>query len=126
MLILQDVTYIHPNRDLLFADINLVINKHDKIVLIGNNRFLFTKEYWANPCKALSGGEKVRLMLCSLTISNQAPDIIIFDEPTNNLDIQNIDILTAAKNKYKGTLLVVSHDEFFLKQINLECSITIG
>lgn len=56
------------------------------------NRFLFTKEDWDKPCKALSGGEKMRLMLCALTISNQAPDIIILDEPTNNLDLQNIEI----------------------------------
>lgn len=75
------------------------------------NRFLFTKEYWDKACSALSGGEKMRLMLCCLTISNQAPDIIILDEPTNNLDIQNIEILTAAINEYKGTLIVVSHDQ---------------
>lgn len=87
------------------------------------NRFLFTKEYWDKPCKALSGGEKMRLMLCCLTISNQAPDIIILDEPTNNLDIQNIEILTAAINEYKGTLLVVCHDTYFLKQINVTHSI---
>lgn len=89
------------------------------------NRFLFTKAYWDKPCKALSGGEKMRLMLCSLTISNQAPDIIVLDEPTNNLDIQNIEILTAAVNEYKGTLLVVSHDEYFLRQINVARSITM-
>lgn len=90
------------------------------------NRFLFTKEDWDKPCKALSGGEKMRLMLCALTISNQAPDMIILDEPTNNLDLQNIEILTAALNEYQGTLLVVSHDEYFLKQINVEHSIDIG
>lgn len=89
------------------------------------NRFLFTKEHWDKPCKTLSGGEKMRLMLCSLTISNQAPDIIILDEPTNNLDIQNIGILTTAINEYKGTLLVVSHDEYFLKQINTQSSISL-
>ncbi|HMF70584.1 MAG TPA: ABC-F family ATP-binding cassette domain-containing protein, partial [Flavitalea sp.] len=49
------------------------------------NRFLFTASYWSKPCKALSGGEKMRLMFCCLTINNQAPDIIILDEPTNNL-----------------------------------------
>jgi ATPase subunit of ABC transporter with duplicated ATPase domains len=84
---------------------------------------LFTKKYWDKPCKALSGGEKMRLMLCSLTISNQAPDIIVLDEPTNNLDIQNIEILTTAINQYKGTLIIVSHDEYFLKQINVEHAI---
>jgi ATPase subunit of ABC transporter with duplicated ATPase domains len=89
------------------------------------NRFLFTKEYWDKPCLALSGGEKMRLILCSLTISNQAPDMIILDEPTNNLDIQNIDILTAAISDYQGTLLVISHDEYFLKEIHVADSITL-
>lgn len=60
----------------------------------------------------------MRLMLCCLNISNQAPDIIILDEPTNNLDIQNIEILTNAISGYEGTLLVISHDETFLEQIN--------
>lgn len=82
------------------------------------NRFLFDKETWDKPCSNLSGGEKMRLILCCLTISNQSPDIIVLDEPTNNLDIQNIDIMIAAINGYKGTLIVVSHDEYFLEQIS--------
>ena len=90
------------------------------------NRFLFTKEYWDKPCSALSGGEKMRLMLCCLTISNRAPDMIILDEPTNNLDIQNMEILTAAINEYSGTLLVVSHDEYFLEQANIARTIDLA
>lgn len=100
------------------------LQEHD--IKIRLNRFLFTREYWDKPCTALSGGEKMRLMLCSLAISNQSPDIMVLDEPTNNLDIQNTEILTAAINDYKGTLLVVSHDEHFLKQINVEHSIDIS
>ena len=68
----------------------------------------------------------MRLMLCSLTISNQAPDIMILDEPTNNLDIQNIEILTNAINEYKGTLLIISHDEYFLKEVNVERAIELN
>lgn len=83
-------------------------------------RFLFTKEDWDKPCSVLSGGEKMRLMLCCLTISNQSPDMIILDEPTNNLDIQNTEILTGAINDYQGTLIVISHDEYFLEQINVK------
>ncbi|MDR3226386.1 MAG: ATP-binding cassette domain-containing protein [Prevotellaceae bacterium] len=83
-------------------------------------RFLFTGGYWDKPCQTLSGGERMRLLLCCLTISRQTPDIIILDEPTNNLDIQNIEILTAAVNEYQGTLIVVSHDLYFLKEISAE------
>lgn len=90
------------------------------------NRFLFTKAYWDKPCRTLSGGEKMRLMLCCLTIGNQAPDLIILDEPTNNLDIQNIAILTAAINEYEGTLLVVSHDQYFLEEIGTTKTISLN
>ncbi len=89
------------------------------------DRFLFTKADWDKQCSSLSGGEKMRLMLCCLTIGNSAPDIIVLDEPTNNLDIQNIEILTAAINEYKGTLIVVSHDACFLEQIHVERAIAL-
>jgi len=101
-----------------------VLQEHD--VKTRLNRFLFDKTYWDKPCRALSGGEKMRLMLCCLTITNLAPDMIILDEPTNNLDIQNIEILTAALNEYRGTLLLVSHDSLFLREINVERSIILS
>ena len=90
------------------------------------NRFLFTKKDWNKCCRVLSGGERMRLMLCCLTISNQAPYIIILDEPTNNLDIQNIEILTAAINEYRGTLIVVSHDETFKEQVGVDRIISLS
>ena len=89
------------------------------------NRFLFTKAYWDKPCSTLSGGEKMRLMLCCLAIGNESPDLIVLDEPTNNLDIQNIEILTSALGEYRGTLIVVSHDAYFLQEINAERSIVL-
>jgi ATPase subunit of ABC transporter with duplicated ATPase domains len=100
----------------LFNDSGL--EEHE--VKIRLNRFLFGKESWAKSCGALSGGEKMRLMLCCLTISHQSPDLIVLDEPTNNIDIQNIDIMLSAINDYKGTLIVVSHDEHFLIQLNAD------
>ena len=89
------------------------------------NRFLFTKDDWDKSCNALSGGERMRLLLCCLTINNKSPDMIILDEPTNNLDIQNVEILTNAINEYEGTLIVVSHDEIFLEQLNVERKIEL-
>jgi ATPase subunit of ABC transporter with duplicated ATPase domains len=89
------------------------------------NRFLFAKDDWDKPCRALSGGERMRLLLCCLTINRKSPDIIIFDEPINNLDIQNVEILTTAINQYQGTIIVVSHDETFLEQINTQRSIEL-
>jgi len=88
--------------------------------------FLFTKADWEKPCVALSGGEKMRLILCCLTLGNKAPDMMILDEPTNNLDIQNIEILTDAINEYKGTIIVVSHDSYFLEQIHIGDAIELN
>lgn len=103
---------------------NLPLKEHE--VRTRLNRFLFGKEHWNKPCEALSGGERMRLMLCCLTIGSQSPDIILLDEPTNNLDIQNIEILTNAINEYEGTLIIVSHDQYFLKQINIHRTITVN
>lgn len=89
------------------------------------NRFLFDKTQWEQPCNSLSGGERMRLVLCCLTIRSQAPDIIILDEPTNNLDIQNTEILTSSIASYQGTLIVVSHDVHFLSQIAIEKTINV-
>lgn len=94
------------------------LQEHD--VKIRLNRFLFHKNDWDKTCNQLSGGEKMRLLLCCLTIKENAPDIIILDEPTNNLDIQNIEILTETIKTYQGSLLVVSHDEVFKNEINIE------
>lgn len=97
--------------------------EHD--VKIRLARYLFNKEFWGKPCRHLSGGEKMRLMLCCLMISNQSPDLFILDEPTNNLDIQSVEILTMAVNEYKGSLLVISHDNYFLNEISINRSIAL-
>ncbi|QNF33210.1 ABC-F family ATP-binding cassette domain-containing protein [Adhaeribacter swui] len=122
----QDYTLIKNNLTVyeqaqLFNSTGL--QEHE--IKIRLNRFLFTKDDWEKPDSALSGGEKMRLMLCCLTISNQAPDMIVLDEPTNNLDIHNIQILITALHDYQGTLLVVSHDEYFLEQIHIERTISL-
>lgn len=83
------------------------------------SRFLFGKETWDKKCDVLSGGQRLRLLLCGLSISNKAPDMIILDEPTNNLDLQNVEILTNSIKDYHGTLVVISHDEIFLREIGV-------
>lgn len=103
---------------------NSAMEEHE--IKIRLSRFLFTKDDWDKSCSVLSGGEKMRLMLCCLTIDNHSPDMIILDEPTNNLDIQNMQILTEAMKEYEGTLIVVSHDEYFLKGVGVSgCTILL-
>lgn len=89
------------------------------------NRFLFTFDTWDKPCLQLSGGEKMKLALCCLMIGGNTPDLFILDEPANNIDIRNIEMLTDTVKEYKGTLLVISHDEYFLEQIGIDYSIDL-
>jgi ATPase subunit of ABC transporter with duplicated ATPase domains len=83
-------------------------------------RFLFRKEVWNKKVSSLSGGERMRLLLACLSIMGKAPDLIVLDEPTNNLDLENVEILTSALQDYKGSLLVISHDQEFLKDLKVE------
>ena len=53
-------------------------------------------------------------------VSAQAPDVFIVDEPTNNIDILSMEILTETLKDYQGTLLVVSHDNYFVQQIKAD------
>ncbi|UZR95697.1 ABC-F family ATP-binding cassette domain-containing protein [Chondrinema litorale] len=83
------------------------------------NRFLFGAESWDKKCIALSGGEMLRICLCCIMIKNQSPDLIILDEPTNNLDIKNMKVLTDTMSEYEGTLIVISHDQWFKSEMQL-------
>ncbi len=89
------------------------------------NRFLFPQAVWDKKCACLSGGERMRLALCCLMVSQNKPDIIMADEPTNNIDIANIDILTSMLKEYKGTLIVVSHDMAFINDLELSRTINL-
>lgn len=77
--------------------------------------FLFTQEDVFKPVNALSGGEKVRLELCK--ILKRRPNFLILDEPTNHMDIISKETLEKMLKDYTGTLLFVSHDRYFVKQI---------
>ncbi len=79
------------------------------------NQFLFPHDMLNNPVSKLSGGEKRRLYL--LTILMQQPNLLILDEPTNDLDIVTLNILEEYLLDFKGSLLVVSHDRHFLDRV---------
>ena len=79
------------------------------------NRFLFPHEMLNNKISKLSGGEKRRLYL--LTILMQQPNLLILDEPTNDLDIVTLNILEEYLKEFGGSLIIVSHDRHFLDKL---------
>ncbi len=78
-------------------------------------RFLFYKEEQYKPISKCSGGEKRRLYLCSILM--QAPNILILDEPTNDLDTETLTILEDYLEQFEGAVITVSHDRYFLDKI---------
>ncbi len=77
--------------------------------------FLFAPERCRQPVKALSGGERNRLLLAKLF--TQPSNILVLDEPTNDLDIDTLDLLEELLIDYKGTIILVSHDRAFLNNV---------
>lgn len=123
----QEYSIIDDRNSILeqaYAFNNRNLPEHEiKIIL---NRYLFPASEWDKSCRKLSGGEKMRLAFCCLMISNNTPDMFILDEPTNNLDIQSIEIITATIKNYTGTVIAISHDDYFIQEIGIEQRILLS
>jgi ATP-binding cassette subfamily F protein uup len=106
-----------------------VSGKADQIMVRGNPRhvvgylkeFLFDEAQARAPVKSLSGGEKARLLLARLMARES--NLLVLDEPTNDLDVETLDLLQELLDDYDGTVLLVSHDRDFLDRV---ASVTIA
>ncbi|WP_439642783.1 ABC-F family ATP-binding cassette domain-containing protein [Gemmatimonas sp.] len=77
--------------------------------------FGFSGEEVFREIRTLSGGERARMALALMTLSGA--NLLVLDEPTNHLDVENIEVLEDALDEYEGTVLIVSHDRAFLRQV---------
>ena len=91
------------------------IDGKDRHIIGYLRNFLFSPKRAMTPVKALSGGEKNRVLLAKLF--TQPSNLLILDEPTNDLDIEMLEVLEEQLVEYKGTLIIVSHDRQFLDNV---------
>ncbi len=121
-----NIGYFSQNLDLLDNEIRVIDYIKEEASIIETldgaisasdllDRFLFTDDLKYSKVKMLSGGEKRRLQLIRVLMKN--PNMLLLDEPTNDLDIFTIEILEDYIESFKGPVLVVSHDRYFLDKI---------
>ena len=120
------IAYFDQLRNQLDEDATVkqnIADDHDQVIINGQARhiygylqdFLFTPERARTPVRVLSGGEKNRLLLAKLF--TQPANLLILDEPTNDLDMETLDLLEELLHDFQGTVLLVSHDRSFLDNI---------
>ena len=121
-----EVAYFDQHRDQLDDKLSVAENVHaagEMVNVNGKPRhilsylqdFLFTPHTSRSPISKLSGGERARLLLAKLFL--QPANVLVLDEPTNDLDIETVELLEERLLEYSGTLLLVSHDRSFLDNI---------
>ena len=89
-------------------------------------RFLFRGAAADREVRTLSGGERFRATLASLLLADPAPQLLMLDEPTNNLDLASYDALVSALGQYLGAMVVASHDSRFLDDVGIERTVRLG
>jgi ATPase subunit of ABC transporter with duplicated ATPase domains len=121
----QQVALLDPDRTLLENAARLAPARPEQEVRLLLNRFLFDRLTVDKKVRVLSGGERMRAGLCGLLCQDQAPDLLLLDEPTNNLDLNSVQKLASVLNRYQGALIVVSHDERFLKDVGVSRTVEL-
>jgi ATP-binding cassette subfamily F protein uup len=129
------IAYFDQMREALDPEATLIdtINPGADFVEIDGTRkhtitylsdFLFPPERARSPVKSLSGGERSRLLLARLF--TQPANVLVLDEPTNDLDIETLELLESLLQEYRGTLFLVSHDRAFLDNVVTQTLVAQG
>ena len=125
------VAYLNQDLSLLNHDKSVVENIADYAGLAQHNahaiaaNFGFRGDASKKKVGVLSGGELLKATLAAVIGAEQQPDLLILDEPTNNLDIKSTLILEDALNQYRGAILIVSHDEAFVNRLRIDSKLIL-
>lgn len=120
----QDLSLLKPEKTIVenIADYAEIL-AHDAHSIAAN--FGFRGDASRKKVLVLSGGELLKATLAAVIGGKHQPDLLILDEPTNNLDIKSTTVLEDALNQYRGAILIVSHDEVFISNLHIDRFIAI-
>ena len=120
----QDLSVLDRNKTIVENIMNVSgCLKHDAHAIAAN--FGFRGDASGLRVGILSGGELLKATLAAILGGDNQPDLLILDEPTNNLEIKSISVLEDALNQYTGAILLVSHDEMFVKNIKIDTAVQL-
>ncbi|GAB3929420.1 ABC transporter [Microlunatus endophyticus] len=125
-LLPQRLRILDPDLPVITSVSRLAPSADDNTLRSRLARFRLGAQVITRPARTLSGGELFRASLAGLLLAEPAPQLLILDEPTNNLDLDTVAALTSALQQYRGALLVASHDRPFLDEIGLTGEITFA
>ncbi|GHU27187.1 ABC transporter permease [Bacilli bacterium] len=128
----RNIAHLDQNCDCLDNNLNILENMklHNNELSEGGCRdilakFLFRTDAVYKKIYDLSGGERLRVALACILGRNSTPELLLLDEPTNNMDLDSVEILENILKSYNGTIMVISHDDTFKKNINLNAKYEI-
>jgi len=110
----------------VFENVREVSTLSDSEIRNALARFLFAKEEVFQKVATLSGGERLRAALARGLLATRKPQLLILDEPTNNLDLANVEFLERLTSAFHGALIVISHDEMFLERAGVTQELRIS
>lgn len=120
----QDLSLLDKNKSIVDNIVDIAgVRQHDAHVIAAN--FGFRGDSSNKQAGILSGGELLKATLATILGGENQPDLLILDEPTNNLEIKSVAILEDALNQYRGAILLVSHDEIFAQNIQIDREVQI-
>lgn len=122
---LDQNTDILNNEETLVQNVKRISGLEDDLARVWLARFLFRGDTAFKKARVLSGGERMRAALACILAGENPPQLLILDEPTNNLDFDSIERIESALLNFRGALIVISHDQHFLGNIGVDKEIKL-